>query len=179
MEFTELQRKMQLAKSANKAVQYKSRSAEDILDKFKSLGSDWVLTLSDDIKNVGDTLIFISTAICKKGDEEYQGSHAQPVTSSPNKMMSPPQYQGAVSSYARKYALQGLFAMGESDFDQMPSEVTTQQQPKPKATKVYSTAQLVSMAMKLTGEPESTFQGMTQEQIKMEVNRIKKVKNIK
>lgn len=142
MEFTELQRKMQLAKSANKAVQYKSRSAEDILDKFKSLGSDWVLTLSDDIKNVGDTLIFISTAICKKGDEEYQGSHAQPVTSSPNKMMSPPQYQGAVSSYARKYALQGLFAMGESDFDQMEQKLMEEGTPAPQHGSTYTMAEL-------------------------------------
>lgn len=142
MEFTELQRKMQLAKSANKAVQYKSRSAEDILDKFKSLGSDWVLTLSDDIKNVGDTLIFISTAICKKGDEEYQGSHAQPVTSSPNKMMSPPQYQGAVSSYARKYALQGLFAMGESDFDQMEQKLMEEGTPSPQHGSTYTMAEL-------------------------------------
>lgn len=142
MEFTELQRKMQLAKSANKAVQYKSRSAEDILDKFKSLGSDWVLTLSDTIVNVGDTLVFVSKAICRKGDEVYEGSHAQPVTSSPNKMMTPPQYQGAVSSYARKYALQGLFAIGESDFDQMEQSLMKEETPAPKHGSTYTMAEL-------------------------------------
>lgn len=142
MNFDELQRKMQLAKSANKAVSYKSRSAEDILDKFKSLNSGWVLTLSDKIKSAGDSLIFVSTAICQKGDEKYEGSHEQPVTSSPNKMMSPPQYQGAVSSYARKYALQGLFAMGESDFDQMEQSLLKEGTPAPKQGSTYTMAEL-------------------------------------
>lgn len=184
MKFNELQQKMQLAKSANKMVSYSSRSAEDILDKFKSLDSGWVLIMSDEIIHVGEVDYFKSTASCQKETEVYTASHMQmlsepPLSKQGKPTMSLPQWFGAASSYARKYALQGLFAMGEADFDQMPSEVTTQQQPKPKAAKVYSTAQLVSMAMKLTGEPESTFQGMTQEQIKMEVNRIKKVKNIK
>ena len=31
--------------------------------------------------------------------------------------MQAPQWTGAVGSYARKYALQGLFAMGEEDVD--------------------------------------------------------------
>ena len=32
--------------------------------------------------------------------------------------MQEPQWTGAVSSYARKYALQGLFAIGEKDVDE-------------------------------------------------------------
>lgn len=132
MEFVELQRKMQLEKKVNKSVQYKSRSAEDILDKFKSLGSDWIVTLSDTVKDVAGQLIFVSVASCQKGEEKYIGQHEQVVTTSPNKMMSPAQYQGAVSSYARKYALQGLFAMGESDFDQMEAKLLKEDVPEPK-----------------------------------------------
>ena len=36
--------------------------------------------------------------------------------------MQDPQWTGAVSSYARKYALQGLFAIGEKDIDEYPVE---------------------------------------------------------
>lgn len=183
MKFNELQQKMQLAKSANKAVSYSSRSAEDILDKFKSLDSGWILTMSDEIIHVGEVDYYKSIAHCQKETEIYTASHMQvlsepPLSKQGKPTMSLPQWFGAVSSYARKYALQGLFAMGEADFDQMPSEITTQQE-KPKAPKAYSTAQLVTMAMKVTGEPESTFEGLSQAEIKKEVQRIKEVKNIK
>lgn len=184
MKFNELQQKMQLAKSANKMVSYSSRSAEDILDKFKSLDSGWILTMSDEIVHVGEVDYYKSTANCQKEAEKYTASHMQvlsepPLSKQGKPTMSLPQWFGAVSSYARKYALQGLFAMGEADFDQMPSEVTTQQQSKPKAPKAWSTAELVTMAMKATGEPESTFKGLSQAEIKAEVQRIKEVKNIK
>ncbi|MFX3748043.1 ERF family protein, partial [Streptococcus suis] len=45
-----------------------------------------------------------------------------------NKQMEPPKWTGAVSSYAGKYALQGLFAIGEKDVDEYPSEENQQQQ---------------------------------------------------
>lgn len=125
--FNELQSKMQLKKNANQYVTYSSRSAEDILDKFKSLNSDWVLTLEDKLESVGDIVYFTSKAFCRKGDELYSSTHTQPMSEPPlNKQgkptMSVPQWFGAVSSYARKYALQGLFAIGETDFDQMKKD---------------------------------------------------------
>lgn len=41
--------------------------------------------------------------------------------------MQEPQWTGAVSSYARKYALQGLFAIGEKDIDEYPVEENQEQ----------------------------------------------------
>lgn len=41
--------------------------------------------------------------------------------------MQDPQWTGAVSSYARKYALQGLFAIGEKDIDEYPVEESQEQ----------------------------------------------------
>lgn len=129
MNFTELQSKMQLKKSKNAMVSYSSRSAEDILDKFKSLESDWVLTLEDSVQNIGEASYFTSKAFCRKGDELYSATHTQPLSEPPltkagKPTMSLPQWFGAVSSYARKYALQGLFAMGETDFDQLEASTT-------------------------------------------------------
>ena len=43
------------------------------------------------------------------------------------KQMQDPQWTGAVSSYARKYALQGLFAIGEKDIDEYPVEESQEQ----------------------------------------------------
>ena len=43
------------------------------------------------------------------------------------KQMQDPQWTGAVSSYARKYALQGLFAIGEKDVDDLPVNEDQQQ----------------------------------------------------
>uniref|UniRef100_UPI000A63D252 ERF family protein n=1 Tax=Brucella sp. CMUL 015 TaxID=1905697 RepID=UPI000A63D252 len=113
MQFHELQSKMQLKKSKNQMVSYSSRSAEDILDKFKSLDSEWILTLEDKIEQIGEAPYFTSKAFCRKGDELYSATHTQPLSDPPTSKagkptMSTPQWQGAVSSYARKYALQGL-----------------------------------------------------------------------
>ena len=47
--------------------------------------------------------------------------------------MQVPQWTGAVSSYARKYALQGLFGIGEKDVDEYPSDTNEPEQPKAKA----------------------------------------------
>ncbi|MFX3748086.1 ERF family protein, partial [Streptococcus suis] len=44
-----------------------------------------------------------------------------------NKQMEPPKWTGAVSSYAGKYALQGLFAIGEKDVDEYPVEENQEQ----------------------------------------------------
>ena len=49
------------------------------------------------------------------------------------KQMQVPQWTGAVSSYARKYALQGLFGIGEKDVDEYPSDMNEPEQPKAKA----------------------------------------------
>ena len=46
--------------------------------------------------------------------------------------MQVPQWTGAVSSYARKYALQGLFGIGEKDVDEYPSDMNERDQPKNK-----------------------------------------------
>lgn len=147
MKFDELQRKMQLAKSANQNVSYSSRSAEDILDKFKSLNSGWGLVTPDEIVHIGDNDYFKATAIAEKDGETHQASHMQPLSEPPlskqgKPTMSLPQWFGAVSSYARKYALQGLFAMGESDFDQMEKSLSQGGTPAPQSGSTYTMAEL-------------------------------------
>lgn len=121
--FPELQRQMQLEKNRKQGVSYAFRNAEQIYTKFKELDSGWIVILNDKLIEIAGRLFVESTAVAKKGDEQYSAvgyaeHNTVPVFKTGNKQMQEPQWTGAVSSYARKYALQGLFAIGEKDVDE-------------------------------------------------------------
>lgn len=144
--FAELQRKMQLEKRKTKDVKYAFRNAEDIYTAFKELNSDWSVIASDELIEVAGRVFIQSTAFAldKEGNIKQQSTSFAELSTVPVfntqkgqiKQMQEPQWTGAVSSYARKYALQGLFAIGEKDIDEYPVEETqvqgqTNQQQKP------------------------------------------------
>ena len=128
--FAELQRQMQLAKKKTKDVKYAFRNAEDIYTTFKELKSDWSVIVTDELIELTGKIFVKATAVAynNKRDEKYQSTaYAElslvPVFNTQKgqiKQMQEPQWTGAVSSYARKYALQGLFAIGEKDVDDYP-----------------------------------------------------------
>ena len=128
--FAELQRQMQLAKKKTKDVKYAFRNAEDIYTTFKELKSDWSVIVTDELIELTGKIFVKATAVAynDKIDEKYQSTaYAElslvPVFNTQKgqiKQMQEPQWTGAVSSYARKYALQGLFAIGEKDVDDYP-----------------------------------------------------------
>ena len=144
--FAELQRKMQLEKRKTKDVKYAFRNAEDIYTAFKELNSDWSVIASDELIEVAGRVFIQSTAFAldKEGNIKQQSTSFAELSTVPVfntqkgqvKQMQDPQWTGAVSSYARKYALQGLFAIGEKDIDEYPVEESqeqgqTNQQQKP------------------------------------------------
>lgn len=130
--FAELQRKMQLEKRKTKDVKYAFRNAEDIYTAFKELNSDWSVIASDELIEVAGRVFIQSTAFAldKEGNIKQQSTSFAELSTVPVfntqkgqvKQMQDPQWTGAVSSYARKYALQGLFAIGEKDIDEYPVE---------------------------------------------------------
>lgn len=132
--FAELQRKMQLEKRKTKDVKYAFRNAEDIYTAFKELNSDWSVIASDELIEVAGRVFIQSTAFAldKEGNIKQQSTSFAELSTVPVfntqkgqvKQMQDPQWTGAVSSYARKYALQGLFAIGEKDIDEYPVEET-------------------------------------------------------
>lgn len=133
--FPDLQRQMQLGKQSKQGVNFTFRNAEQIYNKFKELDSGWILTVTDELFAISDRLFVKATATARKGDETHQATaYAEldkvPVFKTGNKQMQDPQWTGAVSSYARKYAVQGLFAIGEKDVDEYPVEDNQQQQPQ-------------------------------------------------
>jgi len=127
MTFTELQQLMQLEKKQERNAKYASRSAEDIYNTFKSLKSSWGIIVNYDLVVVMDKTYVkaTATAISKEAKVEsvaFAELSPVPILKTRNgdlKQMTEPQWTGAVQSYAGKYALQSLFAIGDQDVDQL------------------------------------------------------------
>lgn len=121
---------------------YNYRSCEDILNAAKPLLSDTklILTLSDEIVIIGEASYVKAKAIVFDADGTGTISttaYAQIATD--KKGMDVAQMTGSASSYARKYALNGLFAIDDSEdidgIDHSDKKTTT------KAAKSQATAQ--------------------------------------
>lgn len=113
----------------NKFGKYKYRKAEDILEAVKPLLAEQgcTLVISDEIVLVGDRFYVKATATVKNGsgDKEFSVGYAREELS--KKGMDDCQVTGASSSYARKYALNGLFAIDDNQ-DSDSTNVAEQQQ---------------------------------------------------
>lgn len=94
---------------------YKYRSCEDILEAVKPLlvEQGLLLTVVDDIVMVGDRIYVKAIATVRYGDESIH-SVAFAREESEKKGMDASQVTGAASSYARKYALNGLFCIDDN-----------------------------------------------------------------
>lgn len=94
---------------------YRYRSAEDILEAVKPLltENDCSLTISDDIVLVGNRIYVKATAILTNEEQSIQTT-AFAREEDMKKGMDASQVTGAASSYARKYALNGLFCIDDT-----------------------------------------------------------------
>lgn len=99
----------------NKFGGYAYRSAEDILNAVKPLlaENEATLTLTDEPILVGDWHYIKATATFKASDEE-QTVTGYARESESKKGMDCSQITGTASSYARKYALNGLFLIDDN-----------------------------------------------------------------
>lgn len=95
---------------------YKYRNCEDILEALKPLLKKYncVLTIMDEVKEVGDLVFIEAKAVItnEKGIVDFTSAQAG---INPNKKgMDIAQIFGSSSSYARKYALNGLFLIDDT-----------------------------------------------------------------
>lgn len=128
-----IQQQLKAPKSnTNSFGNYKYRSAEDILEAVKPLVHKQELTLylSDDVVCVGDKNYVKATATLEDKDEKRLWVHAFAREAEAKKGMDDAQITGSASSYARKYALSGLFAIDDTkdsdsqdNKDYVPKEV--------------------------------------------------------
>lgn len=96
---------------------YNYRSCEDILEAVKPLlkANNCTLTISDELVNIGERYYIRATA--RLTDAENAGSYYENIAyareAEAKKGMDESQVTGACSSYARKYALNGLFCIDD------------------------------------------------------------------
>ena len=111
---------------------YKYRNCEDILEALKPLLGSSTVTLSDDIQLVGDRVYVKATATLthESGDSVSVTAFAREAQT--KKGMDEAQITGAASSYARKYALNGLFMIDDTK-DADSADNSASGKPKPTA----------------------------------------------
>ena len=115
---------------------YNYRSAEDILEAVKPLANNYGLVpkLSDEPVMIGDWHYIKATASIKDvktGEEEVATAYAREPLA--KKGMDESQITGTASSYARKYAMNGLYQIDDTkdaDTDEYTEQVK-QATPKP------------------------------------------------
>ena len=122
MKLVDIQKQLNAPKNQyNSFGKYNYRSCEDILEAVKPLLKDKPLLITDDIFEIGGR-IYVKASV------SYDGQTVTAYAREPEvkKGMDSSQITGASSSYARKYALAGLFLLDDNkDADTMkpPKEV--------------------------------------------------------
>lgn len=116
-ELVNIQAKLKAPKGqVNKFGGYKYRSCEDILEAVKPLLNEnkCTLTVCDEIVMVGTRIYIKATATIRNEQGETEQTTAFAREPESKKGMDEPQVTGTASSYARKYALNGLFAIDDT-----------------------------------------------------------------
>lgn len=115
-ELIEIQAALEVPKSQyNKFGGYNYRSCEDILEKVKPLLKEHgcILVISDEVVEIGGRVYIKATATLHK-DKDAITVTGFAREDEHRKGMNSDQLTGATSSYARKYALNGLFCIDDA-----------------------------------------------------------------
>jgi hypothetical protein len=111
----------------NKFGKYPYRNCEDILEAVKPLlvKHELGLVIGDKIENIGNRFYVVACARISDSENNYEVfGYARECDS--KKGMDDAQLTGSCSSYARKYALNGLFLIDDTkDADSMENKPTT------------------------------------------------------
>lgn len=111
----------------NKFGDFHYRNIEDIMEGLKPVLGECVVTVSDDIVAVGSWVYVKATATISLGTESMSVTGFAREEES-KKKYSPSQLTGSASSYARKYALGGLFLIDDNKDDDSNDKPNTTQQ---------------------------------------------------
>jgi len=116
-ELSRIQKELKAPKNRkNSFGKYAYRNAEDILEAVKGVLGECYILISDTIEVVGDRHYIKSTAMLGIDDMQISNcAYAREALT--KKGMDDAQITGSASSYARKYALNGLFAIDDSKDD--------------------------------------------------------------
>lgn len=126
----EIQQKLKAPKNQfNSFGKYHYRSCEDILEAVKPLLSDTALYIHDDVVTVGERYYVRANVVFTNGKDTITAT-AYAREELDKKGMDGSQITGTASSYARKYALNGLFLIDDTkDADTNENKKQTEQPP--------------------------------------------------
>lgn len=113
----DIQQKLKAPKGQyNSFGKYKYRSCEDILEAVKPLlvKNGLALVMNDEVVQIGDRYYIMAEAKLIDENEASFAVRAYAREDETKKGMDGSQVTGAASSYARKYALSGLFAIDDT-----------------------------------------------------------------
>lgn len=143
-EIAEIQKKLVAPKNQkNTFGKYNYRNAEDIMTAVKGLLGDKVLTVTHDIKLIGDRYYNEATATITDGIYSITNK-AMAREDSQKKGMDLSQLSGATGSYASKYALGGLLLVDDNkDADSMDNNETDKDKEKCITESGYQVGQIL------------------------------------
>lgn len=143
----EIQQKLNAPKDkVNKFGGYNYRSCEGILEAVKPLLklTSTALTITDEVVEVGGRVFVKATATLWDADEhDLVAVSAYAREEETKKGMDAAQITGSASSYARKYALNGLFAIDDNKDPDDPELSNNVQESKKDARKPANTYKLI------------------------------------
>lgn len=114
-ELARIQRELKAPKNLhNKFGGYQYRNCESILEGLKKVKGDCSVVIHDDLVMVGDRYYVKATAVLLAPDGSSVKSTAFAREAADKKGMDVAMVTGATSSYARKYALNALFAIDDT-----------------------------------------------------------------
>ena len=127
---------------------YKYRSCEDILEALKAplKATECYIVISDDIVLVGDRYYIKATVELKKDGKLLESASAFARESLDKKGMDGSQITGTSSSYARKYALNGLFAIDDTKDADTKDADTNESAPEAKAVDISTEINMIAHA---------------------------------
>lgn len=156
---------------------YKYRSCEDIVEAVKPINKshDILLTLSDTVKEVGGRVYIEAMAtITSLADGSSISVTASAREAEKKKGMDDSQITGAASSYARKYALNGLYAIDDTkDADTMKPEKEEKKEPQRNWISEIKTASTIDKLKSIFGEGYKATEGKEKAEIKREYDKKK------
>lgn len=121
-ELARIQRELKAPKGQfNSFGKYHYRSQEDILEGLKKCKGESSIALSDEIQMIGHRFYVKATATLIAADGTTVSVTAYAREAEDKKGMDAAQVTGSTSSYARKYALNGLFAIDDTKDDDAES----------------------------------------------------------
>lgn len=179
-ELINIQSELKAPKSQyNSFGKYQYRNAEDILEAVKPLlkKNNCHLTITDEIILIGDRYYVKATAEITNGTEVVVTSALAREEES-KKGMDSAQLTGATSSYARKYALNGLFCIDDtkdSDYNNQGDKVGQES-----AKQVPTPTKEVKQAPNVPPIPEEVLKEIAEAQTNDDINKLwKKYVNLR